>query len=86
MPLVRSMHKGQIISSSGKHWVGLFFMFPRGDSKGGTERGATLSFTKNDPEMGGRTSTTSSCDNEHEVVQRKLGTINPLITGENRNF
>lgn len=61
-------------------------MFPRGDSKGGTERGATLSFIKSDPEMGERTSITSSCDNEHKAVQRKWGIINSLITGENLFF
>lgn len=61
-------------------------MFPRGDSKRETEREATLSFTKSDPEMGGRTSTTSSCDNEHEAVQRNWVIINSLITGEKINF
>lgn len=89
MPLVRCTYKGQIIGSSGKHWVGFYFfflMFPRGDSKGGTERGATLSFTESDPEMGERTSITSSCDNEHKAVQRKWGIINSLITGENLFF
>lgn len=42
MPLVRSTHKSQTFSGSGKPQVRFFSILPRGDSKERTERKATL--------------------------------------------